>query len=152
MDKSIVSLKTNCAPSSETYKEAYDQGLILYYGLIKYRGYDVQFLSDLEGVHCCACWNGQIIDLGLNNIYYKEDACRFIDRQLDLITTFPEFPELSGAQLEWFNNEGYRDIRLKYRGRIIKVFLVVGNVNETFLISESRNMLLQSGLLENKNF
>ena len=152
MDKSIVSSKTNLEQSSGTYDEAYKLGLIMHYGLIKYRGYEVQFLSDVTGIHCCACWNGQIIDLGLNNIHYKEDACKFIDRQLDLITTFPEFPELSGAQLEWFNNEGYRDIRLKYKGRIIKVFLVVGNVNETFLISESRNMLLQSGLLENKNF
>jgi hypothetical protein len=56
---------------------------------------------------------------------------------------------LQGAKLEYFHNGDFRDIRLKYKGRILKIFLVAGNhVNETFLISESRNILYSSGLLE----
>ena len=75
--------------------------------------------------------------------------CRFIDRKLDLITTFPKSPEFQGAQLEWFNNEGYRDVRLKYKGRVLKIFLTISNnINETSLISESERILLMSGLLE----
>jgi len=75
--------------------------------------------------------------------------CRFVDRELDLITTFPKSPELQGAQMEWFNNNGYRDIRLKYKGRVLKIFLIINNnINKTFLISESEKLLRNSGLLE----
>jgi hypothetical protein len=74
--------------------------------------------------------------------------CRVVDRQLDLITNFLDQPELSGAKLEYFHNGDFRDIRLSYRGRILKVFLVAGKVNETLLISESERILRHSGLLE----
>ena len=74
--------------------------------------------------------------------------CKFVDRQLDLITDFRNCPNFVGAKLEWFNNGGHRDIKLSYRGRIVKVFLVAGKVNETLLISESRKILFSSGLLE----
>jgi hypothetical protein len=91
---------------------------------------------------------GHFVDLGLNNIRYKEDMCKWVDRYLDLITEFRDYPNFAGAKLEWFNNSGYRDIRLSYKGRILKVFLVAGEVNETFLISESMKILTTSGLLE----
>lgn len=74
--------------------------------------------------------------------------CRVVDRQLDLITDFLDQPEFSGAKLEYFRNGDFRDIRLSYRGRILKIFLVAGKVNETLLISESEKILLKSGLLE----
>lgn len=122
-------------------------GLVVRYDTIKYRDQEINFLSDPSGVQCFGQWNNQLVDLGLNNIYYKEDMCRYIDRRLDLITTFPKSPEFQGAQLEWFNNSGYRDIRLKYKGRLIKVFLVTGKVNETWVISESEKILRRSGLL-----
>lgn len=77
--------------------------------------------------------------------------CKFVDRQLDLITTFRNYPDFAGAKLEYFHNGDYRDIRLSYKGRIIKVFLVAGEVNETFLISESKKILVNSGLLESDN-
>jgi hypothetical protein len=35
-----------------------------------------------------------------------------------------------------------------YKGRILKVFLVAGEVDETLLISESEKILRNSGLLE----
>lgn len=89
------------------------------------------------------------MDLGMCNIHYKEDMCRVVDRQLDFITDFRDSPNFEGAKLEWFRNGDYRDIRLTYKGRILKVFLVAGSeVNETWLISESKKLLLNSGLLE----
>lgn len=134
---------------SETSSELKVRGLVVRYGSMEYRDQVINFLSDPMGVQCAAQWNGQIVDLGLNNIYYKEDMCRFVDRVLDLITEFSDEPRLVGAKLEYFQNGDFRDIRLKYKGRILKIFLVAGNhVNETFLISESRNILYNSGLLE----
>lgn len=138
----------NSELSFEISKEAQDAGLIIRYDTIHYRGEEVNFVSDVSGVQCFAQWHGELIDLGENNIYYKEDMCKFIDRKLDLITTFHNCPNFAGAKLEYFNNGGYRDIRLSYKGRILKVFLVASYVNETFLISESEKILINSGLLE----
>mgnify|MGYP003292310342 CR=1 FL=1 len=140
-------MTTNSGLSFEISKEARDAGLVIRYDTIRYRDQEVNFLSDPSGVQCFAQWNCQLVDLGLNNIYYKEDMCRFIDRQLDLISTFRDSPDFVGAKLEWFHNGDYRDIRLSYKGRILKVFLVAGEVDETFLISESKRILLTSGLL-----
>jgi hypothetical protein len=138
--------------NSEAYceisKEAQEAGYILRYDAISYRGQEIYFLSDVSGTQCVAQWQGQLIDLGSCNHRYREDMCRFVDRQLDLITDFRNSPNFAGARLEYFHNGDYRDIRLIYKGRILKVFLVVGEVNETLLISESEKILLNSGLLE----
>lgn len=115
---------------------------------MKYRDQEVLFLSDPLGIQCFAQWKENLIDLGLNNIYYREDLCRYIDRKLDLISDFRNCPNFSGAKLEYFHNGEYRDIRLIYRGRLLKVFLVTGEVDETFLISESERILKTSGLLK----
>lgn len=128
-------------------KEARDAGLVIRYDTIHYRDQEITFLSDVSGVQCFAQWNGQLIDLGLNNIYYKEDTCRFIDYKLDLITDFRNCPNFVGAKLEYFHNGDYRDIRLSYKGRILKVFLVADEVNETWLISESKKILLNANIL-----
>lgn len=141
-------MTTNSELSFEISKEAQDAGLIIRYDTVLYREQEINFLSDPSGVQCFAQWNNQLVDLGLSNIYYKEDMCRVVDRKLDLITTFRDCPDFVGAKLEYFHNGDYRDIRLSYRGRILKVFLVAGQVNETLLISESKKILLNSGLLE----
>lgn len=133
--------------SCEICKEAQQLGLVVRYDAINYRGQEIQFLSDPAGVQCFAQWDNQLIDLGLNNIYYKEDMCKFIDRQLDLITDFRDCPNFVGAKLEYFHNGDYRDIRLSYKGRLLKIFLVTGPVDEIWLISESKKILLNSGLL-----
>ena len=138
---------TNSGQSLEICNEAKQLGLVVRYDTIEYRGETINFLSDPSGVQCFAQWNNQLIDLGLNNVYYKEDICKFIDRQLDLITDFRDCPNFAGAKLEYFHNGDYRDIRLSYLGRIIKIFLVAGQVNETWVISESKKILLNSGLL-----
>ena len=137
----------NLEQSSEISKEARELGLVVRYDIINYRGQEIQFLSDPSGIQCFAQWRGQLIDLGLNNIYYKEDICKFIDRTLDLITDFRNCPDFVGAKLEYFHNGDYRDIRLIYKDRILKVFLVAGEVNETLIISEAERILRNSGLL-----
>ena len=141
-------LTTNSGLSFEIYKEALEAGYALRYDSISYRGEEINFLSDVSGVKCVAQWRGQLVDLGMCNIHYKEDMCRVVDRQLDFITDFRDSPNFVGAKLEYFHNGDYRDIRLVYKGRILKVFLVAGEVNETFLISESEKLLAKSGLLE----
>ena len=144
----IANLTTNSELSFEISKEAQDAGYILRYDAISYRGQKIYFLSDVSGTHCVAQWRDQLVDLGSYNHGYREDMCRFIDYQLDLITDFRNFPDFAGAKLEYFHNGDYRDIRLSYKGRILKVFLVAGEVNETLLISESEKILKYSGLLE----
>jgi hypothetical protein len=145
---SITRSKTSSGQLFEISEEAKAKGLVIRYGSIKYRGHEINFIADVCGEHCAAMCEGHFVDLGLNNIRYKEDMCKWVDRYLDLITEFRDYPNFAGAKLEWFNNSGYRDIRLSYKGRILKVFLVAGEVNETFLISESMKILTTSGLLE----
>ena len=126
------------APISD---EAKQLGLVIRYDEIEYRKERILFLSDPSGVQCFAQWRGKLVDLGLNNIYYKEDMCRYVDHELDLITDFRDSPNFVGAKLEYFHNGDHRDIRLCYKGRILKVFLVAGTVNEIALISESERIL-----------
>lgn len=148
METSAMNLLTNLEQSLEIFKEARDLGLVVRYDTIEYRGETINFLSDPPGHQCFAQWRGKLVDLGLNNIYYKEDMCKYVDRELDLITDFRDSPNFVGAKLEYFHNGDFRDIRLCYKGRILKVFLVAGPVNETFLISESERILRTSGLLD----
>ena len=147
MNTQIVNSTMNSEQLFEISNEALDLGLVVRYDTIEYRGETINFLSDPSGVQCFAQWNKELIDLGLNNIYYKEDICKLIDRRLDLITDFRNCPNFVGAKLEYFQNGDFRDIRLMYRGRLIKVFLVAGPVNETWIISESEKILINSGLL-----
>jgi hypothetical protein len=121
--------------------------LVITYDTINYRDQEVTILSDVTGTQRFAQWNEKLIDLGLNNISYKADICKLIDYELDLITTFRNCPDFAGAKLEYFKNGDFRDIRLTYLGRTLKVFLVTGEVNETWVISESEKILRSSGLL-----
>jgi hypothetical protein len=151
-----LTLVDSLIPSSTTNSELLSshsdhKGLPVRYDAITYRDHEIEFLSDPAGVQCFGKCNDWLVDLGLNNMYYKEDMCRFIDRQLDLITDFRDSPNFVGAKLEYFHNGDYRDIRLSYKGRILKIFLVAGVVNETWIISESQKILINSGLLELEN-
>ena len=141
----------NSEQLSETSNKPEDLGLVVRYDTITYRDQEINFLSDPAGVQCFAQWNNELVDLGLDNIYYKEDMCKFIDRRLDLITTFPKLPEFQGAKLEWFRNGDARDICLSYKGRIIKVYLIAGDgsaVNLSYVINDAQQTLEKSGLIE----
>ena len=122
MDQLTVGLQTSSEQSFMISDDAKRLGLVVRYDTIEYRGETVDFLSSVDGVQCFAQWRGKLIDLGLNNIYYKEDICRYIDRELDLITDFRNCPNLIGAKLEYFKNGDFRDIRLCYKGRTLKIF------------------------------
>ena len=147
MEQLTAGSLTNLEQSFEISKEARELGLVVRYDTIEYREETINFLSDPMGVECWAQWRGKLWNLGLNNLYYKEDMCQVVDRTLDLITDFRNCPDFAGAKLEYFRNGDFRDIRLCYKGRILKVFLVAGSVNETLLISESERILRSSGLL-----
>ena len=148
MDRLTANSMMNLETLSETSNNSDTAGLVIRYDAITYRDHEIEFLSDPAGVQCFGKCNDWLVDLGLNNIYYKEDMCRFIDRQLDLITDFRDSLNFAGAQLSYFNNNGFRDIKLSYKGRILKIFLVAGLVDETWIISESEKILINSGLLE----
>lgn len=148
MDSLVVASKQNCETSFQICDEAKQLGLVVRYDEIEYRSEHIYFLSDPTGEQCFANWRNQLIDLGLHNREYKEDMCRVVDRTLDLITDFRNCPDFAGAKLEYFHNGDFRDIRLCYKGRILKVFLVVGPVDEERLIDESAKILRTSGLLE----
>ena len=141
MEQLTVDSQMNLDQSSGICKEALELGLVIRYDTIEYRGESINFLSSVDGVQCFAQWRGKLIDLGLNNIYYKEDMCRYVDRTLDFITDFRNCPNFVGAKLEYFKNGDFRDIRLIYQGRILKVFLVAGTVDETSVISEASKIL-----------
>lgn len=143
------SLIPNSMTSSELLSSHSDlKGLPVRYDVVSYRDHEIEFLSDPSGVQCFGKCNDWLVDLGLNNIYYKEDMRRFIDRQLDLITDFRDCQNFVGAKLEYFHNGDFRDIRLSYKGRVLKIFLVAGPVDETWIISESKKILINYGLLE----
>ncbi len=148
MEQLTADLQTSSEQFLEISKEALELGLVVRYDTIEYREETISFLSDPMGVECWAQWRGKLVDLGLNNIYYKEDMCKYIDRTLDLITDFRNYPDFVGAKLEYFHNGDFRDIRLCYKDRILKIFLVAGEVNETWIISESERILRASGLLD----
>lgn len=153
MELSLVdNLTASLMMPYETSLHHYDtKGLPVRYDAVTYRDHDIEFLSDPAGVQCFGKCKDWLVDLGLNNISYKEDMCKFLDRQLDLITDFRDSPNFSGAKLEYFHNGEYRDIKLSYKGRVLKIFLVAGPVDETWVISESQKVLVNSGLLEIEN-
>lgn len=144
----METLTTPSKTNSDQSSKACDLQGLLRYDIIEYRNQKVNFLLDPMGNQVFAQWNNMIFDLGLNNIYYKEDMCRVIDNYLDTISTFSYDHRLKGAKLEYFHNGDFRDIRLLYKGRLIKVFLVVNKVNTDQLIKEAEKILLFSGLLE----
>jgi len=143
-------MKSLTVENSLICKEATAAGLVVRYDTIEYRNQKVLILSDPAGNQRFAQWDGKLVDLGLNNPRYKKDICKFIDRQLDFITDFRDYPNFAGAQLEYFNNGGFRDIRLTYKGRILKVFLLISDSASdiSWLTKESISILLKSGLLE----
>ena len=114
----------------ETSLHRYDtKGLPVRYDAITYRGHEIEFLSDPAGVQCFGKCRDWLVDLGLNNIYYKEDMCRFIDRQLDLITDFRDSPDFVGARLEYFHNAAFWYISSISCWRSLIIFITGPNRN-----------------------
>lgn len=89
--------------------------------IFKYRGYEVEIFIDDYGQQFYCYLDGEEIGFGAFNTEYKEDLKYLIDKKLDFIDYVS-----GGGILEWFDNGNYRDIKLSYHGRIIKIFLVSG--------------------------
>ena len=112
---------------------------------LDYRGEHVDFYMDDPGQQIYTVFEGEEIGFGAYNFNYKNDMKYMIDRKLDLITDFPELIQegVYGAELRWFDNSGWDDIKLTYKGRIIKIY-TVGNRNATYInefISDARTEL-----------
>ena len=69
-------------------------------------------------------WDGGQISFGSYNTNYIEDMKYLIDKKLDVITTFPELQQegIYGAELRWFDNGGWDDIKLTYKCRILWIY------------------------------
>lgn len=97
---------------------------------IDYRGQHLDFYNDDAGqqVYTYLPWNpkeNECIGFGSYNTQYKEDAQHLVDQYLDTIWEYGnDSLDLWGGKLEFFFNGGYRDIKLTYRRRTLKLFLL----------------------------
>ena len=108
-----------------------------------YRGISVDIYNDDYGQQFYCTLFGEEVGFGAFNLNYREDLEYLIDEKLDVITRFPKSPRFRGASLRWFNNGEYRDIKLTYKQRILKIFLVgdPDSINFEKLESESEKIL-----------
>ena len=108
-----------------------------------YRGITVDCYEDRLGHQVVFPWRGKVIELGEYNTVYQDDIKLIIDDYLDTITRFSDFPELYGSKLTWFQNGSFSDIKLVYRGRILKVY-INPDENDLFSITEGAKRTLYS--------
>jgi hypothetical protein len=92
-----------------------------------YRGIDVGFYEDTSGHQITAIWEDNLFQFGVYNTSYRDDMKIIIDDHLDTITRFEEQPAFYGSKLEYFDNAGFRDVRLIYRGRVLGVWANVSD-------------------------
>lgn len=107
------------------------------FGIYHYRGEEIKLLFDSNGQQVVAKLGDTEVGLGSFNFDYKEDLNYLIDKKLDYIKKIKD-----NGNLMWFNNSGYRDIKLECQKRIIKVWTVNGNLeNLENIISEAEEIL-----------
>lgn len=110
-----------------------------------YRGIQVDFYEDCLGHQVVTQWENKVIEFGEYNTMYKDDMKLIIDDHLDTITRFRNNPKYYGSKLTWFQNSEFRDVKLVYRGRILKVYIKV-HENESFSIIEDAQTVLDGYL------
>lgn len=108
-----------------------------------YRGITVDCYEDCIGHQVVFPWRGKVIELGEYNTVYQDDIRLILDDYLETITRFSEYPELYGSKLTRFQNGSFSDIKLVYRGRILKVY-INPNENDLFSIIEDAKRTLYS--------
>ena len=106
-----------------------------------YRGITVDCYEDCIGHQVVFPWRGKVIELGEYNTVYQDDIKMIIDDHLDTVTRFSNLPELYGSKLTRFQNGSFSDIKLIYRGRILKVY-INPNENDLFSIIEDAKKIL----------
>lgn len=111
---------------------------------LEYRGFKVNLYEDREGRQLVAIWQNQLLELGRDNTVYQDDLKMVIDDHLDTISRFKNYPNLYGSKLEYFQNAGFRDIRLVYRGRILKIYTIGDNcIDEKAVVQDALFSLLR---------
>lgn len=108
-----------------------------------YRGITVDCYEDCIGHQVVFPWRGKVVELGSYNTVYQDDIRLILDDYLDTITRFSEYPELYGSKLTRFQNGSFSDIKLVYRGRILKVY-INPDENDLFSIIEDAKRTLYS--------
>lgn len=108
-----------------------------------YRGITVDCYEDCIGHQVVFPWRGKVIELGSYNTVYQDDIRLILDDYLDTITRFSEYPELYGSKLTRFQNGSFSDIKLVYRGRILKVY-INPDENDLFSLIEDAKRTLYS--------
>ena len=110
---------------------------------LEYRGFKVNLYEDREGRQLVAIWQNQLLELGRDNTVYQDDLKMIIDEYLDTISRFEDYPNLYGSKLEYFQNAGFRDAKLSYRGRILKIYTLGNSCNKETLIQDALFSLLK---------
>ena len=108
-----------------------------------YRGISVDFYEDCLGHQVVTMWKDKVIEFGVYNSVYQDDMKLIIDDHLDTITRFKDQPELYGSKLTWFQNGSFRDIKLVYKGRLLKVYINI-NENDLFSIVQDAETVLRN--------
>ena len=108
-----------------------------------YRGISVDFYEDCLGHQVVTMWKDKVIEFGVYNTVYQDDMKLIIDDHLDTITRFKDQPELYGSKLTWFQNGSFRDIKLVYKSRLLKVYINI-NENDLFLIVQDEETVLRN--------
>ena len=108
-----------------------------------YRGISVDFYEDCLGHQVVTMWKDKVIEFGVYNTVYQDDMKLIIDDHLDTITRFKDQPELYGSKLTWFQNGSFRDIKLVYKGRLLKVYINI-NENDLFSIIQDAETVLRN--------
>ena len=107
-----------------------------------YRGITVNFYEDCIGHQVVTMWKDKVIEFGEYNTVYQDDMKMIIDDHLDTITRFSDYPEFHGSKLTWFQNGSFSDIKLVYRGRILKVYINPDENDLFSIIEDAKKTLL----------
>lgn len=111
---------------------------------LEYRGFKVNLYEDRLGRQLVAIWQNQLLELGRDNTVYQDDLRMVIDDYLDTISRFEDYPNLHGSKLEYFQNAGFRDARLIYKGRVLKIYTICNECrDEKTLIQDALFSLLR---------
>lgn len=113
-----------------------------------YRGISVDFYEDCLGHQVVTMWKDKVIEFGVYNTVYQDDMKLIIDDHLDTITRFKDQPELYGSKLTWFQNGSFRDIKLVYKSRLLKVYINT-NENDLFSIIQDAETVLRNYIFIN---
>jgi hypothetical protein len=110
---------------------------------LEYRGFRVDFYEELSGHQLIAVWENKIFEFGVYNTQALEDMKLVIDDHLDTITRFSEQPAFYGAKLERFQNAGFSDVRLWFKGRLLGVWPEPSDLELKFIEKAAEERILE---------